>query len=99
MISALWLTLFIDTPTADLFLIMILSISELKWNFTPRSIARLNKEYEKLETALIKVEGKLKNPKFRMKAPKQVLEKEKAKLAEIETALSETRKQLNRISS
>ena len=60
---------------------------------------RLNKECEKLEIALIKVEGKLKNPKFRTKAPKQVIEKEKAKLAEIETALSETRKQLNRISS
>ena len=60
---------------------------------------RLNKEYEKLEATLSKIETKLKNPEFRSKAPKQVIEKEKVKLAEIETALSETKKQLARIGS
>ena len=60
---------------------------------------RLNKEYEKLEATLGKIEKKLKNPEFRSKAPKKVIEKEKAKLVEIETALGETRKQLARISS
>ena len=59
---------------------------------------RLNKEYEKLEATLDRIEKKLKNPEFRSKAPKKVIEKEKAKLVEIETALGETRKQLARIS-
>ncbi|NMP30257.1 valine--tRNA ligase [Thalassotalea sp. M1531] len=51
-------------------------------------IARLTKAIEKLEKDVQKVKGKLGNENFVGKAPAAVIEKEKAKLAEAESALA-----------
>ncbi|MFD2165189.1 valine--tRNA ligase [Thalassotalea euphylliae] len=51
-------------------------------------IARLSKAIEKLEKDVQKVSGKLSNENFVSKAPEAVIEKEKAKLAEAESALA-----------
>jgi len=50
-------------------------------------LARLEKEMGKLEGEIKRVEGKLNNPKFVDKAPETVVQKEKDKLAEAQTAM------------
>ena len=52
-----------------------------------KEIERLEKEKERLEKAEKSVKGKLNNPQFVDKAPAPVIEKEKEKLAEIQTEL------------
>ncbi|MBO8158796.1 valine--tRNA ligase [Thermosyntropha sp.] len=47
-----------------------------------KELVRLNKELSQVETELKKAEGKLKNENFLAKAPKEVIEKEQAKLRE-----------------
>lgn len=51
-------------------------------------LARLQKESEKLEKEKARLAGKLQNPKFVDKAPADVVQKEKDKLTEVESALA-----------
>ncbi|WP_237067413.1 valine--tRNA ligase [Microbulbifer guangxiensis] len=60
--------------------------------------ARLQKEIDKLGKELSRVEGKLKNPKFVDKAPEAVVEKERGKLAELQSAQDRLQQQLEEIS-
>ncbi len=60
-------------------------------------LTRLTKEIGKLEKALARVSGKLANPNYVEKAPAAVVEKEKAKLAEIQSSLAKLKEQLKRI--
>ena len=60
-------------------------------------LARLTKEIGKLEKELTRVSGKLANPNYVEKAPAAVVEKEKAKLAEIQSSLEKLKEQLIRI--
>ncbi|MCX4025741.1 valine--tRNA ligase [Endozoicomonas sp. SM1973] len=49
-------------------------------------LARLSKEIDKLDKELSRLQGKLNNPNFVDKAPAQVVDKEKAKLADTQAA-------------
>jgi len=60
-------------------------------------IARLEKEIQKLKKDLPRIEGKLNNPKFVDKAPMEVIEKEKEKLATIQSSLVNFNEQLIKI--
>lgn len=57
-------------------------------------IARLEKEMARLEKDLPRIEGKLNNPKFINKAPTAVVDREKEKLANIQSSLIDFNKQL-----
>ncbi|MBU4216527.1 valine--tRNA ligase [Candidatus Parcubacteria bacterium] len=54
--------------------------------------ARINKEIERLEKFITALEGKLKNKEFVDKAPKEVVEKEQMKLAEVKVELENLKK-------
>jgi valyl-tRNA synthetase len=56
-------------------------------------LARLNKAIEKAKGELKRVTGKLSNQKFVENAPQQVLDKERAKLADYETSLAKLESQ------
>ncbi len=60
-------------------------------------IARLSKEIEKKQKDVERTEAKLANPQFVERAPAAVVEKERAKLAEMRSALDSLREQLERI--
>jgi len=60
-------------------------------------LARLAKEIQKVNNDLPRVEGKLNNPAFVDKAPVEVIEKEKAKLAEMRSLLNNLELQLDKI--
>ena len=60
-------------------------------------IARLNKEIEKAEKEIGRLSGKLNNEKFVSNAPKEVVEKEQAKLAEAQGNQSKLTEQLEKI--
>ena len=60
-------------------------------------LARLTKEIGKLEKDFARVSGKLANPNYVAKAPAPVVEKEKAKQAEIQSSLEKLKEQLTRI--
>ena len=60
-------------------------------------IARLQKEVDKRQQEIKRVEGKLSNPKFVDRAPADVVAKEKAKIDEHQAALSELETQLEKI--
>ena len=60
-------------------------------------LARLTKEIAKLEKDFERVSGKLANPNYVEKAPAPVVEKEKAKLTEIQSSLEQLKEQLTRI--
>jgi len=60
-------------------------------------MARLSKEIEKKQQEVGRIEGKLSNPNFVERAPEAVVEKERAKIAEIQTALKNFEEQLERI--
>ena len=62
-------------------------------------LARLDKELAKLEGEVKRVGGKLANEGFVAKAPAEVLDKERAKLAEAEQALGQLREQRARIAT
>ena len=62
-------------------------------------LARLNKEIDKLEKEQKRLGGKLGNASFVEKAPAAVVEKERQKLAEVETSLAQYRDQLARINA
>jgi valyl-tRNA synthetase len=60
-------------------------------------IARLSKEIERITKDIPRIEGKLSNESFVAKAPAAVVDKEKAKLADLRTALENLQGQLARI--
>ncbi|SDF23875.1 valine--tRNA ligase [Phytopseudomonas seleniipraecipitans] len=62
-------------------------------------LARLDKEIQRLEGEVKRVGGKLANEGFVAKAPAEVLEKERAKLAEAEQALANLVEQRSKIAS
>ncbi|MBD7976049.1 valine--tRNA ligase [Serpens gallinarum] len=62
-------------------------------------LARLDKEIGRLEGEVKRVGGKLSNASFVDKAPAEVIEKERAKLAEAEQALAKLAEQRGRIAS
>jgi len=62
-------------------------------------LARLDKEILRLQGEVQRVGGKLSNAGFVDKAPAEVIEKERAKLAEAEQALGKLAEQHARISS
>jgi valyl-tRNA synthetase len=62
-------------------------------------LARLDKEIQRLDGEVKRVGGKLSNQGFVAKAPAEVLDKERAKLAEAEQALSKLAEQRERIAS
>ena len=59
--------------------------------------ARLNKEVDRITKDIQRVEGKLNNPKFVDKAPAEVVQKEKDKLADMQSALSKLAEQVKKI--
>ncbi|ESS71963.1 valine--tRNA ligase ValS [Methyloglobulus morosus KoM1] len=60
-------------------------------------LARLDKEIQRIQNDLPRVEGKLSNPAFVDKAPAEVIEKEKAKLADMHQALTNLQVQREKI--
>ena len=62
-------------------------------------LARLEKEIQKIKNDLPRVEGKLSNPTFVDKAPQEVIDKEKAKLAELHSMLNNLEQQQRKIQS
>ncbi len=60
-------------------------------------LARLNKEIEKLHKDIARIEGKLNNANFVEKAPAAVVEKERNKLSEQQTALQQLAGQVAKI--
>ncbi len=60
-------------------------------------LARLDKEIQKINNDLPRVEGKLSNPTFIDKAPADVIEKEKAKLADLRSTLNNLEQQKTKI--
>jgi len=60
-------------------------------------LARLKKEIQKIKNDLPRVEGKLSNPTFIDKAPPEVIDKEKAKLADLRSNLNNLEQQQARI--
>jgi valyl-tRNA synthetase len=60
-------------------------------------LARLEKEIQKLKNELPRIEAKLKNPAFVDKAPPEVINKEKTKLADLQTSLDNLEQQKNKI--
>jgi len=59
--------------------------------------SRLNKNRERIQTGLERVEGKLANEKFRANAPAAVIEKEQQKLADMQLEISQIDEQLSRL--
>ena len=62
-------------------------------------IERLQKNIEKNEQDEARLKGKLSNENFVSRAPQNVVDKEREKLADVETALANLRAQLQRIES
>ncbi|MDD5410007.1 MAG: valine--tRNA ligase [Methylobacter sp.] len=56
-------------------------------------LARLEREIQKIKNDLPRVEGKLSNPTFVDKAPQEVIDKEKAKLADLRSMLNNLEQQ------
>ena len=59
--------------------------------------ARLNKEIDKLDKDIQRTAGKLNNDSFVSKAPEAVVNKERDRLSEMETSLSQLKEQLEKI--
>ena len=62
-------------------------------------LARLNKQVEKLQGDLGRIEGKLTNESFISKAPEAVVEKERQKITELRLSLVQLGEQITRIQS
>ncbi len=60
-------------------------------------LTRLEKEIQKINNDLPRVEGKLNNPAFADKAPQEVIDKEKAKLADLRSMLNNLEEQQGKI--
>ena len=64
---------------------------------TEKEIARLNKELEKLKKGIASTEGKLKNEKFISKAPAEVVQAEKDKLAAAQEKISSVESRIEQL--
>ncbi|MCW8957159.1 MAG: class I tRNA ligase family protein, partial [Gammaproteobacteria bacterium] len=62
-------------------------------------LARLNKEIAKIDSNLQKSSAKLTNPSFVDKAPEAVVNKEKARVAEMESAINQLQEQADKIAA
>jgi valyl-tRNA synthetase len=62
-------------------------------------LIRLDKEIQKIKNDLPRIEGKLNNPAFVDKAPPEVIDKEKTKLAELHSLLHNLEAQHRKIQS
>jgi len=62
-------------------------------------IARLSKEVTRLEGDIQRTEGKLSNEKFVSKAPAEVVDKEKAKLADAKATLDRLQAQVVKLNT
>jgi valyl-tRNA synthetase len=62
-------------------------------------LARLNKEMEKIQKELLKIEGKLSNEKFTSKAPEEVVNKERNRLTDMKVALTKLEQQQQAIAT
>ncbi len=62
-------------------------------------LTRLDKEINRIANDLPRIEGKLNNPAFVDKAPTEVIEKEKVKLADLQAALTNLQTQQEKIKS
>ena len=62
-------------------------------------LARLDKAIDKLEKDAARTRGKLNNENFVSKAPEAVIDKEKAKLSEAESALTKMLEQKQQIAA
>ena len=60
-------------------------------------LARLDKEIQKIAKELPRIEGKLNNPAFVDKAPPEVVDKEKQKLADLRSTLNNLEEQSAKI--
>ncbi len=60
-------------------------------------LARLEKEMDKRQQEISRVEGKLNNPKFVDRAPADVVDKERQKISEHQSALNELQAQFDKI--
>ena len=60
---------------------------------------RLEKEIKKLQSNIEKSQVKLENPNFADKAPKVVVEKERARVGEMQTSVKQLKEQLIKIQS
>ncbi|AFU98340.1 valine--tRNA ligase [Simiduia agarivorans] len=60
---------------------------------TAAELARLDKEIEKLTKEVVKTEGKLNNPKFVDKAPTEVVDKERERLADFQASIAKLTEQ------
>ena len=60
-------------------------------------LARLHKEVAKLEGDIAKTQGKLSNSKFVDKAPQEVVDKERNRLVDLQSALGKLKEQVGRI--
>lgn len=60
-------------------------------------LKRIEKEMQKRNKDLTRIEGKLNNPKFREKAPESVIEKEQSRLDDIRLALTNLAEQAEKI--
>jgi valyl-tRNA synthetase len=63
-----------------------------------RETARLQKELDTKEKDLARIAGKLNNPQFTDKAPREVVEKEEAKRTELNAAIEKLRERLQSLS-
>lgn len=62
-------------------------------------LGRLYKEIQRISKELPRIEGKLNNPSFVDKAPPEVIDKEKAKLADLQSMLNNLEQQQRKIQS
>ena len=62
-----------------------------------KELGRLDKELERLATEKVRLAGKLSNENFVARAPDDVVAKERAKLADLETAASSVEAQKTKI--
>ncbi|HEY8099111.1 MAG TPA: valine--tRNA ligase, partial [Methylobacter sp.] len=97
--SITWLTPSESTPESAIALVgeMKILIPMAGLIDKEAELARLEKEIQKINNDLPRVEGKLNNPAFVDKAPPEVIDKEKAKLADLRSMLNNLEEQQRKI--
>jgi len=97
--SITWLTPNESTPESAIALVgeMKILIPMAGLIDKEAELARLEKEIQKINNDLPRVEGKLNNPAFVDKAPPEVIDKEKAKLADLRSMLNNLEEQQRKI--
>ncbi|MDP1773400.1 MAG: valine--tRNA ligase [Methylobacter sp.] len=97
--SIIWLTPNDSTPESAIALVgeMKILIPMAGLIDKEAELARLEKEIQKINNDLPRIEGKLNNPAFVDKAPPEVIDKEKAKLADLRSMLNNLEQQQRKI--